>query len=353
MFCPQCGSTNQEMIEGICKDCFLKDFQSISVPDEIEVVVCAHCHSNLKEGKWKELGLPEEEIIYQALEESIKIEKIVENPEIDLEILKMRGSIAECLIQVKGRVMGDEISQEYQANVRLNKSVCPDCSKFNSGYYETVIQLRADKRHLTKEEIESADKVVTETLDRMWEKSRMSYLAQRIEMKEGVDYYIGSQKSARKVISALKEVLGGITKESPRLISQDKSTGKGLYRTWISLRLPEFQVGDFIEYEDQIGQVKSFDSRKIIADNLKNLNSFSVLWKEYEKIKSPAKSSEIKITSITSKSPTEIQILHPETFQPIDLSLTENLADLKIGQEVYVIQINGETYILPQSLNNN
>ena len=353
MFCPQCGSTDKEMIEGICKDCFLKDFQLISLPDEIEVVMCAHCHSNLKEGKWKELGLPEEEIIYQTLEAAIEIKEIVENPEIDLEILKMRGSIAECLIQVKGSVMGEAVSQEYHANVRLNKSVCPDCSKFNSGYYETVIQLRADKRQLSKAEIESADNVVNETLTRMWEKSRMAYLAQRVEMKEGIDYYIGSQKSARKVISALKEVLGGITKESPRLISQDKSTGKGLYRTWISLRLPEFQVGDFIEYEDQIGQVKSFDSRKIIADNLKNLKSFSVLWKEYEKIKSPAKASEIKITSITSKSPTEIQILHPETFQPIDLSLTENLADFKIGQEVFVIQIHGEIYILPQSLNNN
>ncbi|MBI4814601.1 MAG: hypothetical protein HY802_10165, partial [Methanobacterium sp.] len=148
------------MIEGLCKDCFLKDFQLISIPDTTEVTLCAHCHSNLKEGKWKELGLPEEEIIYRALEESIEIDELVENPEVDLEILQMRGSIAECLIQVKGSVLGDEIVQEYRADVRLNKSVCPDCSKFNAGYYESVIQLRADERPLTKLEIESADRVV-------------------------------------------------------------------------------------------------------------------------------------------------------------------------------------------------
>lgn len=348
MFCPQCGSTDKPMIKGLCKDCFLKDFQLISLADKIEVTLCAHCHSNLKEGKWKELGLPEEEIIYRALEEAIKIDKRVEYPEVDLEILKMRGSIAECLIQVKGQVMGDEIIQEYYVDVRLNKSVCPECSKFNAGYYESVIQLRADKRSLTKSEIESADKVVNSTLERMWEKSRMSYLAQRAEMKEGIDYYIGSQKSARKVLSALREVLGGVAQESPRLISQDKSTGKGLYRTWISLRLPEFKIGDFIKYEGHIGQVKSLDSRKIVASSLKSADSFSVLWKEYEKIESPAKSSDIQITTITSKSPSEIQILHPETFQPIDLIINENLAGLKIGEEVSVVHIEGDIYILPQ-----
>lgn len=348
MFCPQCGSTDKEMIEGLCKDCFLKDFELISLPEEIIVTVCAHCHSNLKEGKWKDLGLPEEEIIYRALEEAITIEELVENPEIELEILQMRGSIAECLIQIKGFVLGDEIIQEYHSNVRLNKSVCPDCSKFNSGYYEAVIQLRADQRHLSKLEIESADNAVNSKLDKMWEKNRTAYLAQRAEMKEGIDYYIGSQKSARKVISALRDQLGGVVKESPRLISQDKSTGKGLYRTWFSLRLPEFEIGDFIEYEGHLGQVKSFDGRKIIVTDLQGSDSFSVLWKEYDNITSLAKTSDIQITNITSKSPTEIQILHPETFQPVDLPINDNLEGFEIGEEVNVIQIRGELYILPK-----
>lgn len=352
MFCPQCGSTDKIMIKGLCKDCFLKDFQLISIPDKIEVTLCAHCHSNLKEGKWKDLGLPEEEIIYRALEEAVEIEDLVENPAVDLEILKMRGSIAECLIQITGSVLGEKIIQEYHVNVRLNKSVCPDCSKFNAGYYESVIQLRADKRPLTDLEIESADQVVNSTLERMWENNRMAYLAQRAKMKEGIDYYIGSQKSARKVLSALREVLGGVAQESPRLISQDKSTGKGLYRTWISLRLPEFNIGDFIEYEDHIGQVKSMDSRKVVAQNLSTPDSFSVLWKEYDKIESLSKSGNIQTTTITSKSPSEIQILHPETFQPIDLAINENLAVFRIGEEVSVVQIKGKIYLLPQLQSN-
>lgn len=349
MFCPQCGSSDVELHEGLCKNCFLKEFQPLSIPDEMVVTLCAHCHSNLQEGKWKDLGLPEEEIIYRTLEENIQLDSLVENPEIDLEIIQMRGSIAECLVSLKGSVLGDEIYQEYQVNVRLNKSVCPDCSKFNSGYYEAVIQLRAQNRTISSQEIQSADEIIKEALTRMWEKNRMAYLAQRAAMKEGVDYYIGSQKSAKRLVSALREVLGGVVKESPRLMGQDKSTGKGLYRTWISLRLGEFRQGDFISYEDHIGQVLSMDARKIVVQDMLSLEISSILWKEHEKIKTVAQSKDVQITTVTSKSPQEIQILHPTSYQPLDLDMKEQFQGYDIGEEISVIDIHDKIYILPKN----
>jgi nonsense-mediated mRNA decay protein 3 len=349
MFCPQCGSSDVELLEGLCKNCFLKEFQPVSIPDEIGVTLCAHCHSNLQEGKWKELGMPEEEIIYRALEENIQINPLLENPEIDLEILQMRGSIAECIVSVTGNVLGDEIAQEYKVNVRMNKSVCPDCSKFNSGYYESVIQLRSQNRTLSPEEIQKADKVIKETLARLWEKNRMAYLAQRAQMKEGIDYYIGSQKSAKRLVASLREVFGGVVKESPRLMGEDKSTGKGLYRVWISLRLGEFKIGDFISYKNHLGPVLSIAARKIVIMDLESMEKFSVLWKEHEKIKMVAKSKDIQITTISSKSPHEIQILHPTSFQPLDLAMNPHFETYEIGEEISVIDINGKIYILPKN----
>jgi nonsense-mediated mRNA decay protein 3 len=349
MFCPQCGSSDHKLWEGLCKNCFLKEFHLISIPAEIVVTACAHCHSNLKEGKWRELGLPEEEIIYRSLEDNIQTDPLVENPEVELEILQMRGSIAECLISVTGDVLGDEVAQEYKIDVRLKKTVCPDCSKFIAGYYEAVIQLRAQKRSISQEEIQSADEIINESLSRLWEKNRMAYLAQRAEMKEGIDYYIGSLKTARKVVAALREVFGGIVKESPRLMGQDKSTGKGLYRTWISLKLGEFNVGDFILYKNKIGKVSSMDSRKIVARDLDTMEKFSALWKDHENIKTLAKSTDEQITTLTSKSPHEIQILHPTTFQPLDLEMSPYFEDFQIGDEVTVIEIDKKIYILPKN----
>lgn len=347
MFCPECGSTDKEMVGNICKDCFLKDFQTLKIPSEDLIVTsCAHCNSHYINGKWKDAGTTQEDLIYQTLEDNIVIDDFVDDIEIELEIIKMRGSIAECHINAEANVLGESLNQEYDAEVRINQNVCPDCSKYNSGYYEAVIQLRADNRELTEEEINLADNIGYETLNKLFQKSRMAYLAQRAELKEGIDYYIGSQKAARKLVSALRKQLGGTTKESPRLISQDKSTGKGLYRTWISIRLPEYHINDFIEYENIIAQVKSMDDNRILAINLETNDNIKILWKESQNIKFQKSIDDTLTTTITSKSPSEIQILDPETFQPVDLPLTENTSNLNIGSEVKVIKINNKLYIL-------
>ncbi|MEW6011387.1 MAG: 60S ribosomal export protein NMD3 [Euryarchaeota archaeon] len=346
MFCPQCGSSDTQLVEGLCKTCFLKEFYLLKLESEIIVTLCTSCHSQIQEGKWKELGLPEEEIIYQALEENIHVSPMVENVEIELEIIHRRGSLADCRVIAKGVVFGEEITQEYKTTVRLNKTVCPDCSKIASGYYESVIQLRADNRPLYQEEIALADEIIALNLNKLEKKNRMAYITQRTPMKEGMDYYIGSQKAAKKLINKLREQLGGLVKESPRLMGQDKSTGKGLYRTWISLRLPQFSIDDFIQYNDRLAQVKSLDSRKIIVRDLINQEKFSILWKDYANIKLIGHLEDIQKTTLTSKTPHSIQILHPTTFEPIDQEINPDYDKLSIGDEVDVLEIEGKIYII-------
>ena len=145
MFCVECGSTDKKMVGNICIDCFLKDFQMIEIPQRIEVQICSHCNSKLEEGKWSEENIPEEEIIYRALERNIKIADEVSNEIINLEIDQMKGTIANCYVEVIGEVEGTQIEETHDSEVKILKTVCPTCSKLQAGYYESVIQFRADK----------------------------------------------------------------------------------------------------------------------------------------------------------------------------------------------------------------
>ena len=257
MFCPECGSTDKKMVGDICIDCFLKEFQLIELPERIEVQICSHCNSKLEEGKWSEEFIPEEEIIYRALERNIEVADEVENENITLGIEQIRGTIANCCVEAVGEVQGTKIEEAYECEVKILKTVCPTCSKIQSGYYETVIQFRADKREIKSEEYAKADEIVERTLIKQASSDKLAYCPQIAKPKEGRDYYIGSFKSGKKVAENLKEEFGGIIKESPRLISEDKSTGKGLYRIWISVRIPEFEIGDFVRYEGKIIKVTS------------------------------------------------------------------------------------------------
>ncbi len=346
MFCPECGSTEEPLINGVCKNCFLKTYQMIQVPENITVTICSHCNAKLLKGQWIDSEISEEEIIYRTLEDAIKIDELVEEPLIDLEILQMRGTIAECEITVLGTVYNTRLNEKYNVNVRLDHSVCPDCSKKDSGYYEAVIQLRAENRSLKQAEINNAEEIIQRTITKQSKKDKLAYIPQILNPKEGFDYYIGSLKTAKKIVNNLKNELGGEIKESPRLISEDRSTGKGLYRIWISFRLPEYEVGDFISFEDKIFEIINISGKSIHCKNLKDFTESNIGWKHSNEIKLIEKSTEIKPSILTDKSPNMIQILDPDDYSTVDLNMNEEFNDIDIGQEVSTIKINGQVYLL-------
>ena len=346
MFCPECGSTDKEMVGDICIDCFLKEFQMIELPERIEVQICSHCNSKLEEGKWSDEFIPEEEIIYRALEKNIKIADEVENEDINLEIDQIKGTIASCYVEVVGEVHGTQIDEVHETEVKLLKTVCPTCSKVQSGYYETVIQFRADSREIKPQEYKKADEVVERTLIKQSKKDKLAYCPQIAKLKEGYDYYIGSFKTGKKVAEALTEEFGGIIKESPRLISEDKSTGKGLYRIWISVRIPEFEIDDFIKYENKIIQVSAITKSSVMGKELSNDKKHNIPMKNMEDIELVKKASEIETTTIISKSPSIIQILDPSDYSAVDLEMKEEFSDYNIGDEIRLIKIDDYIYLL-------
>lgn len=346
MFCPECGSTDKKRVGNICIDCFLKDFQMIELPKRIEVQICSHCNSKLEEGKWSEEFIPEEEIIYRALERNIKIHDEVSNEVINLEIDQMKGTIAKCYVEIVGEVKGTQIEETQETEVKILKTVCPTCSKIQSGYYESVIQFRADKREIKSEEFEKADEIVKKTLIKQLKSDKLAYCPQIAKLKEGNDYYIGSLKSGRKIAEALKEEFGGTIKESPRLISEDKSTGKGLYRIWISVRIPEFEINDFVKFEDKIIQINNIDKNRVVGTDIKTSKKHNIPLKNMEKIKLVKKSSDIETTTIISMSPSTIQILDPVNYSAVDLEMKEEFANYNIGDEIKLIKIDNYPYLL-------
>ena len=346
MFCIECGSEDKQMVGEICIDCFLKDFQMIEIPKNINVEICSHCNSRLEEGKWSESYLPEDEIIYRALERNIKISDLVENEEINLEIDQIKGTIANCFVEVVGDVYGVSLDETHDCEVRIKKTVCPPCSKMQSGYYETVIQFRADNREIKSEEYAKADKIVARTLDKQAKVDKLAYCPQVAKLKEGYDYYIGSFKTGRKVAENLKDEFGGVIKESPRLISEDKSTGKGLYRIWISVRIPEFENNDIIEFEDRIIQVSDIDKNRVVGIDIKTNKKHNIPLKNMYNIKLVKKSTDIETTTIISMSPKIIQILDPADYSAVDLEMKDDFKDYNIGDEVKIIKIDNYIYLI-------
>lgn len=346
MFCPNCGNTEQELIDGVCKTCFLKEMVLAEVPGEIEIIVCAHCNSRLVSGKWQELELSDEEIILNTLHKHLKLNKEAEDLKIYVETLLSRGSTIECVVYIEAKVLGQLIKQNYKINVKIKRSVCPECSKFASGYYEAVIQFRAHNRAPTEDETASVDSLLLENIQKISKKNKMAYISDHAALKEGIDYYIGSSKVAKRLTNIIKDHFGGVINESPRLMGRDKSAGKDLYRTWISLRIPYFKVNDFIQCENHTGQVIGIDGKRIMIHDLDLVKQISIPWRDYEKIKTIATKEDVKETTVTAKTPNSVQVLHPDTYEPIDLEINKSTQDILTGSQINVIVIKEKIYIL-------
>lgn len=346
MFCPNCGKTEEKLFDNLCKSCFLEDVVLAEIPDQIEITICAHCESHLEKGKWHDLEMSDEEVILNTLNDHITLNKYAQDVEIDLELILEKGSTLEFIVHIKGSVLGELIEQDYKLNVKINRNVCPECSKYMSGYYEAVIQLRADNRNPDEEEISTIDMLLADNVNKIAKKNKMAYIAERVVLKEGVDYYVGSYKVAKRLSNILKEQVGGVVKESPRLMGRDKSAGKDLYRTWISLRIPYFKVHDFIKDENILGQVTGIEGRRISIKDLVSHSQTSVQWRDYDKLETVARKEDIMETTVTAKTPHSIQILHPVSYEPLDIKMTPETADIEIGSQVPVVEIEGNVYIL-------
>ena len=144
----------------------------------------------------------------------------------------------------------------------------------------------------------------------------------------------------------LKEEFGGTIKESPRLISEDKSTGKGLYRVWISIRIPEFEVNDFVKFEDKIIQITSIGKNSIVGEDISANKKYNIPMKSLDELELVKKYGEVETTTIISKSPSMIQILDPSDYAAVDLEMKEKFSNYNIGDEIKLIKINDYIYLL-------
>lgn len=343
MFCLLCDS-QEELYDGLCKSCYLKEFEPITIPNYTTFTVCSHCGATYKRNKWIQVGYYDDEIINDAIQKKIEVNEKLEDIDISTEIVNNRGTVYECIIHVDTEILDTPINREYPIEVKVEKGVCPDCSKFYSGYYEAVIQLRADDRKLEDEEIKEADEFISNEIQRLCKTNKLAYVTERIVLKEGIDYQVGSYNAAHKIVLNLQKQFGGVITESRKIVGRDKSKSKDLYRSWISLRLASFHKDDFIEYKDKIIKIEKIGSHKVVGVNLSDYKTESISWKEYDNIKKVASTDDVKITTITNITPNEIQILDPETYETVEFVKSDNMNMLHIGQEIEVIKIKNKNY---------
>jgi nonsense-mediated mRNA decay protein 3 len=140
-------------------------------------------------------------------------------------------------------------SKEIQSKVRFKPSHCVNCTRKKSHYYEAVLQIRADRRGLSEEEMDAVYEYVNERVD----SASDAFISEEEKIHGGWDFHLSSKALARNISKELASMYGAQDSSSAKLIGMKE--GKELYRVTHSVRLPQYKVGDVINLEGVLYQI--------------------------------------------------------------------------------------------------
>ncbi len=343
LFCPKCGKDTDIFYDNVCRQCFVGNKKLIECPQVLYSRICPACGSVFKKGKWS-LKENEVEIILDCVKDALKLDKHARNTGLSLSPKQLDYSRYNVHIEAKAEISGAPIEASQDTEVRISWETCDTCSRISGGYFEGIIQIRADKRLPTKDELERCKSIAEEVAIRAQEKGdRLAFIAKTEEPDEGADIYVGSMKLGKQICRAIIEVFGGKFMESPKLVGQ--KNGEDLYRITFALRLPEFVRGDIISVDDKVVEVQSC-GKHVSGIDLETGRRFIENFNDLMQVRKLCRRQDAVSSVLISDEGKTIQVMHPDTYETVTIKRPEFLS-AEPGNEIKIVKTTKGIFVVP------
>ncbi len=372
MKCYKCGKEIKDTdVDGQCPECFEQDNPLFELPEEVSKDVCQNCLSYKREGKWIDPDTTEivettfevsEEALIEAINLNDGIEEwyIVNNlPEfVDAGELYVNYSVTrdhsdrlpgDVTLEVKavGKLVQDVLQiKDSNLRVRTVPGQCKRCSKMAGGYFESIVQVRAENREIFSDERDKIVEIAKKKIDSILDQDRMGFLSKFDNMDEGVDFYMGSKSAARKLAEELRVKLGGDISESYTTVGWNNQESKEVSRNTTLLKIPEFKNGDFVRVRDD-GDINHFRVESISKDRsrLTDLMDGSEFRADNEDVNLVSREENLEEGLVVSKGNATLQVMRMDSYETIDLS--DPGIEVDEGDHIDIIELDRKYFAVP------
>lgn len=343
MKCVLCG---KETESNLCPECYVARNEVVEV-SPVSLTECPKCGNFKIAGHWRKTSY--DDILQEGLQRNVHVHQDfkvfdVVLTEIEETIGREEKRGGRYKLTLKGEFRGMPFTREKKFSVKITKESCTRCNRESGGYYEAIIQLRATNRKLDGDEIEFV-KAVLENENEIEIENPKAFVSKVKELKEGVDYYLGSREMGQKVSRRISGELGAKVKVTKKIAG--KAEGRDLFRFTYLVRLPPFRQGDIVVDMDSASHIP------ILVTNQK-------LWKGVafsgetvnltnRKITRVLKKDEIKIAIVLNSDSSVAEILHPTTNKMV---MVKDYWNLEQGENVIFVDYNREYFAFPERLVN-
>ena len=350
-FCCKCGKSDLEekIIDGFCLSCYSEEFPLIlSFPEkQFNVTACKLCGDLMYHGTWQEVFEEPKEVLLDFLDEFIsKTKKIkdtkkvlVKDFEEPLYDVASKQSIT-VLFEGTPKKEVPPYQQEVDIDLVINIGVCERCAKFTRGYFESIVQIRSDKRPINEEEQLLISSLIQQKKEEALGGDRMAYISKVVDQsKGGIDLYIGSEKFAKQIATFLAEHLAASIEYSTKLKSV--KDGKPLYQSTYCVRVPYFEVGDVVEYQGYPYQIMGINFGRVEIFNFKNQETKTLSLKEShpDHLRVLKKQDQFQKYIIAAIQPPNVSIMNEVTFETIDVDVNVLYQEHQEGDEILMVEL--------------
>jgi len=236
-FCVVCGRTGRPLTDGVCAECAADRTTLVSVPAQVEVVLCPQCGARFSRGRWSGAGAP------SVVSSEDLAPFLAVHPEVGIRTLRweersrsasLHGLAGEAVVRFRGL----ERTVPLELRVLVVARTCTDCGRRSGHYYTAVLQLRGPAEARVRR-----PKELVGRLDALWKglagEARPAWrnaVAWREELPEGWDVFFTDTLAARAVARLAKQTYGIPIVESASLVG--RKNGQDVYRVTFCLRFP-------------------------------------------------------------------------------------------------------------------
>ena len=341
MFCVECGKEAPIFRNGVCLHCYLNHTQFSKGPTILDLTMCPRCSAYKYKNTWLQEPFPE--ALKRHVSDAFHI-----SPELtDVEIrtrCSEQDRILSCTVFISGVIEAQKITEQHPLTVRIRRNTCDVCSREAGGYYEAIVQIRAEQRTLSKSELHTLRSAV-ETLVQQFQESgkRGLFITDIDEKREGLDFFISEKGTALSIAKKIQEQFGGTFKQSASTAGMKDS--KQVYRMTYLIRVPAYRKADFFTLHESFFLIVSLHVNKVRAIDLSTWEEKIIEGKEILPSRILGGPELIKEMIVVSQSKKEIQLMNPKTYETLEVRKPTSFST--DAETIRTVKLDGQVFLLP------
>ncbi|MDD1660549.1 MAG: 60S ribosomal export protein NMD3 [Methanomicrobiales archaeon] len=262
-FCPRCGAP---ATDGICGRCRAAGTRWLLPDARVTCIHCPTCGSLCHGATWTDASCSREDLAEQLVRSALHLHPDLTDIRVTLTLRDLSTTRSLADVQVTGTLYGQPVEGAAQVEIAWKGEQCDRCSRISGGYYEGVVQIRADGRETSPHEREVAARIAVQVEDTLQAAGERLAFISGIEEKEGLDIIVGSHRMGQVIVQQVVGALGGQCTVHPKLVGE--RDGRPVYRITYSVRLPRWKKGDVVWTGKEYLEVRETGGREVKAFDL-------------------------------------------------------------------------------------